>query len=177
MTNSQSQLFCPDLCSTQIIKQYSSQPLRFFCYAKADYEIELWSNLTIHKQWIAFPLTKTTASNEYQVNVNTLQLPPGDYEFTYRFKSVHGNENWSWYGAPTQNGRIHIVPRSGSLTAPSFANVPQLRLVANEHTRIVDLWHFRTQVKQVDSSLHCFSLGKINHTIQSYVSFLRKGQV
>lgn len=183
MTNHQSLLLlCPDLYTSQIIKQDQTKPLVFYCYAPSQSydKIELWSNLSPQKQWTSFPFTKLQHDNEdamvYRLLVNVSHLQVDNYEFTLRYTTTSTNDEWQWYGSPDQNGKICIVPNSRTTVAvPNFEEtVPQLRLIHHHHATAVDLKHFRTQQLHTTSN-GCFSLGAIPHQIHSYVAIVRKG--
>lgn len=159
MTKDQSLILYPELYSKLIIKQ--NKKLVFCCQTDQDYTIELWSNLTLQKKWIAFPFTKL---NDYQLVISTDNLEPGQYEFTLRFKRE--NEPWSWYGHHNENGRVHIVPLF-SVTTPIM---PRFDLIAEELVEPVNLWHFKASSTSPNRS---FSLGKIKE--DAYVACIRKG--
>ncbi|GAA5807534.1 hypothetical protein MFLAVUS_000897 [Mucor flavus] len=89
MTRNQSLILYPGIHSRTIIKQ--NNELVFCCQAEQEYTIELWSNLTVQKNWIAFQFTRL---QDYHLVISTQHLKPGDYEFTLRFKKE--NEPWSW---------------------------------------------------------------------------------
>lgn len=158
MTKNQSLILYPGLQSRLIIK--NNNTLVFCCQAEQDYTIELWSNLTAQKNWIAFPFTKL---HDYHLVIYTQNLEPGYYEFTLRFKLKEGP--WSWYGNPGENGRVHIIS-SLPVTAPI---IPRLYLMAEELIESVNLWHFKAPLKQ---SAY-ISLGKINQ--DAYVVCIKKG--
>ncbi|KAI8891141.1 glycoside hydrolase family 36 protein [Backusella circina FSU 941] len=132
--------------------------------------IELWSNLTLSKEWKGFRFTKNN-DDEYRLTINTKALACDEYEFTMRYRRCH-QDAWIWYGEPNQNGHIRLVPTQDIYTQPNiptFASVPQLCFVNREQSTITDLWHFRTQAKN-----KTFSLGKINLPIQHYVASIHK---
>lgn len=157
MTKSQSMIFYPNLRSRLVIQQHKS--IWFCCQAEPDYIIELWSNLSLEKKWHA--LSFTPLQQEYQLEIDLL-LPPGEYEFTFRFKTSV-NTPWSWYGRHNENGQISIT---STLPVTQHILPQQLCLVAKQQTNEVDLWHFRTQ-----NNSTC--LGKFNH--DSFVSCIKKG--
>lgn len=158
MTRNQSLILYPGLHSRTIIKQ--NNELIFCCQAEQEYTIELWSNLTVKKNWIAFQFTRL---QDYHLVISTQHLKPGDYEFTLRFKKE--NQSWSWYGSPNKNGQVHITPLL-SVTTPVM---PQLFLMAEKVIESMHLWCFKAPLIQ-NAPL---SLGKINQ--DAYVACTKKG--
>ncbi|KAI8645622.1 glycoside hydrolase superfamily [Parasitella parasitica] len=173
-------ILSPDLSSSIIIDQRNKAFITFYCYSSVERRIELWTNLSQNGRWTGIPFTQQHNSpNEYTLQMNTCQLPPGKYEFTMRYSTallkLETNsvpDCWFWYGRPNQNGAIHIVQQKNATpTAPSFAKVPQLCFVAKEHDSLVNLWHFRTRTEQKMP----FSLGKLQHPMHRYVCLIQKG--
>ncbi|KAI7907079.1 raffinose synthase or seed imbibition protein Sip1-domain-containing protein [Cokeromyces recurvatus] len=171
-------LLAPNLCSRIIIQQHQEKYLHFFCYSSIECYIELWTNLSPKKYWIGIPFTQSN-NHDYYLKVDTTHLPLDDYEFTLRFAITNDNpKQWCWLGKPNENGIIRIVHHDNTIpyiTAPTFAAIPQLKFVAKEHFSMTttDLWHFKTQ--KYSSNNTCFSLGRLNHPIHSYIAFIRKG--
>ncbi|KAG2235893.1 hypothetical protein INT48_008196 [Thamnidium elegans] len=158
MTRNQSLILYPGIHSRTITKQ--NNELIFCCQAEQEYTIELWSNLTVQKNWIAFQFTRL---QDYHLAISTQHLKPGDYEFTLRFKK--GNEPWSWYGSPNKNGQVYIVPLL-SVTTPVM---PQLFLMAE---KVIESMHLRCFKAPLIQNAP-ISLGKIDQ--DAYVACIKKG--
>lgn len=157
MTQNQLWIVYPSL-KKQIVQE--NQPVYFCCREVAPcVVIELWSNVCINKTWHGRALTKR--GKEHQL---MLLPPPGDYEYTFRFKETM-DLDWSWYGDYNQNFQLSITTCS---QVPSVPNT--LCVVAEEHHNEVDLWHFKTQHSSTCSFL---CVGPFNP--QSFVSSIKKG--
>lgn len=152
-------IFYPNLQSRLVIQHH--KPIYFCCQPNHNLVVELWSNLSLDKTWHPFPFTPSLY--DHQLVIETI-LPPGDYEYTFRFKPSE-DAPWSWYGRHNENGRISIVSASPAVTQPKLPD--PLCLVAKQRTDGVDLWHFRTQ-----HSSTCI-VGHFNR--DSFVACIKKG--
>lgn len=162
----------PNLYSKLIINQYETKLTTFYCYIETNYKhIELWTNLSTDKDWHSVSFIKHT-ENYYKIAMNIAHLTSNKhYEFTLRYK-LSDTDEWEWLGQPGQNGSIYLVDTSLSnkIDPPTFASVPQLKFTYKQQLPQANIWHFKTQSKQVN-----FSLGSLSHSIHSYTAIIRKG--
>jgi hypothetical protein len=170
-------LLSPNISSKLIVRLGQRKALQFYCYSPKEYDIELWTNLSDNTEWTGLAFTKVRPS-EYFLDVNTSHLLVRDYEFTLRFKSCNDDTHhpWNWYGKPGENGIVRIIPHSANIPTSLPLIVPQLQLVAKEQVDDTSLWHYSTTpIKEPSCVTTSFPLGKMDHSIHSYVSLIQKG--
>ncbi|KAG2197051.1 hypothetical protein INT47_009767 [Mucor saturninus] len=157
MTKSPSWLFYPN---TDTHTAQYARPIHFVVRGIHVDQLELWSNLSISGTWHARSFLHKR-NDEYVLTVQDT-LPPGEYQYTFRFK--HSVEaSWSWYGHYEQNRHVHVSrPKRPLIILPDKA----LGLI-NEQRGKVDLWHFRTQH---NSTCHLRPFNR-----QSFVACIKKG--